>query len=53
MMVPVVLKISLRPEAIVDPAAAPDATPWRGLPSCSNCFMRVKAMGIDGDRRLY
>lgn len=52
-MVPVVLQISLRPEAIVDPAAAPDATPWRGLPSCSNCFMRVKAMGIDGERRLY
>lgn len=53
MMVPVVLTISRRPDAMVDPAAAPTATPWSGLPSCSNCFMRVNAMGIDGDRRLY
>lgn len=53
MTLPVVLTMSLKPDAIVVLAADPEATPWNGLPSCSNCFIRVYAMGIEGVRRLY
>lgn len=53
MTVPVVFIRSFSPPVITDAAAAPEATPCSCFPWDSNCFILVKAMGIDGDRRLY